>query len=388
MSVSLPQMQLFHQVPLVPVTVVQRSVGQGGPIWPDYDSQITPRHCRAGVPVDRRPADPKRTRPLRRPAVWGGFLINQFGHLVAEQLPRLPQSLRDRPDDLYLFTVHPGQDADTLPAYVWQALDWFGLRRNKLRLIDKAVLVSELRVAVQGEMLGKCEISNAYLDLIEALSDRNALCPERSDILFVTRAGMPAIGKAGHLGESYLAQLLQSLGVRVIDPARLSLRDQLAHYAGAGTIVFSEGSALHGRALLGRIDQEIHVLRRRASHFTGRNQTAPRCRALHYHTTVSAYLPATMPGGRDRPDLSLSLYDLDVLFQAFAGLGLDLAAHWDAEAYRAAQIEEAAAWLALCPLSDACRAQNLVTLHQLGLEVPPPPPTSPLAQSGPAARPH
>ncbi len=390
MSAALPQMQLFHAVPVVPVSVVRRSVGQGGPIWPDYDSQIAPRHCRAGVPVDRRPAPPKRARALSQPAVWGGFLINQFGHLVAEHLPRLPQSLRDRPDDLYLFTVHPGQDADTLPGYVWQALEWFGLHRSQVRLISKPVVAAELRVAAQGEMLGKCDIRPAYLDLVEALAERNALRPERAGIVFVTRAGLLAAGKAGHLGETYLAGLLQRLGVRVLDPAAQGLRQQLALYAGAGVLVFAQGSALHGRGLLGRIDQEIHVLCRRPNHFTARNQTAPRCRALHYHNSVAGCLPVTQPDGRERNDLALSFYDLPVLFQCFARLGIDLAAHWDAAAFRAAEEAEAAAWLAACPLSDDCRAQNRARLTMLGFHLPPDPPTppfvSPLAHGGPAAR--
>lgn len=390
MSQHLPPMQLFQQVPVVPVSAVKRSIGQGGPIWPDYDHQITPRHCRAGLPVDRRPAAPRRARPLRQPAVWGGFLINQFGHLVAEQLPRLPQSLRDRPDDLYLFTVHPGQDAETLPDYIWQALDWFGLRRNQVRLISEPVVADELRVAAQGEMLGRCDISPAYLDMVDALAARNALRPERAEVVFVTRAGLPAKGKAGHLGESYLAGLLARLGVRVLDPAKAPLRDQLAAYAGAAVLVFSEGSALHGRGLLGRIDQQIHVLRRRATHFTARNQTTPRCRALCYHTTVAGALTATMPGGRERPDLALAFYDLPALFACFAQLGIDLAAHWDAAAYRAAQEAEAALWLETCPLSDDCRAQNRATLVALGFHLPAatprPTPASPLAHGGPAAR--
>ena len=43
---SLPAMAVFHDVPVVPVTRVSRSVPTGGPIWPDFDRQIDARHCR------------------------------------------------------------------------------------------------------------------------------------------------------------------------------------------------------------------------------------------------------------------------------------------------------------------------------------------------------
>ncbi len=373
MIAHLPPMQTFRQIPVVPVSALRGMVAHGGPIWPDFDNQIAARHCRQGSPSDRRPADPRNARRLRRPAVWGGYLVNQFGHLIAEQTPRLPQSLRERPNDLYLFTVQPGQDEDAVPRYVWDVLDWYGLRRSRARVITSPILVDELHVAAQGEMLGKFAISAEYLDLVEATAARNELEPVVSDIVFVTRAGMLARGMAGHLGESYLAEVLSRLGVRVLNPAVAPLREQLAVYAGAKVLVFSEGSALHGRGLLGRIDQDIHVLRRRFNHRIGQSQIEPRCRSLQMHTTVERYLAAAMPGGRPRPDLAASVYDLEVLFACFAEIGLDLAAHWNADDYRAAQQTDAKDWLTACPLSDEKIAENIVILQRIGLPVDLPP---------------
>lgn len=373
MSARLAQLQAFRDVPVVPVTSFGRSVGHGGPIWPEFEGQVAARHCRHDSPADRRPISPSRTRPLRRSAVWGGFLIHQFGHLVSEQMTRLPQSLRDRPDDLYLFTVQPGQTAETLPSHIWDVLDWYGVRRRRVRLITRPILSADLRVAAQGETLGRLAPNPEYLDLVDALAMRNALVPARSEIAFVTRAGMLARGMGGHLGETYVAELLTQLGVKVLDPAVAPLRDQLASYAGARVLVFSEGSALHGRGMLGRIDQDIHVLCRRFKHRIGQAQIAPRCRSLHYHVVVEYPLLAVMPEGRPRPDLSAATYDLPVLFDCFARLGLDLAAIWNDEAYRAAQIEDARAWLKTCKLSDEQLHLNIQTLNELGfgIELPP-----------------
>jgi hypothetical protein len=141
---ALPPMQLFRNVPVVPVSQARRSVPTGGPIWPDFSAQVRARHCRDGRPSDRMPRPPAWTLPVSEPAVWGGFLIRQFGHLVAEHLTRLPQSLRDRPEDLYLFTVAPGDDRDRLAGHIWELLDWHGVPRDRLRIVTRPVLARDL----------------------------------------------------------------------------------------------------------------------------------------------------------------------------------------------------------------------------------------------------
>jgi hypothetical protein len=55
----LAQLQVFSDVPVVPVTLVHQHVALGGPIWPDFAGQTWVRHCRAGEPVDQMPALPE-----------------------------------------------------------------------------------------------------------------------------------------------------------------------------------------------------------------------------------------------------------------------------------------------------------------------------------------
>lgn len=364
---ALPPMQLFHDVPVVPVTTMHRLVGVGGPIWPEFQTQVAARHCRNGKPSDRLPQRPERLRPVARPAVWGGYLIRQFGHLVAEHLTRLPQSLRDRPDDIYLFTAQPGDTAETLPPHIWQVLDWFGLRRDRVRIVLQPYLVAELRVAAQGEMLGKVPTADEYLDLLETTARRNGLVPEPHRLVFVTRAGLVAKGLGGHLGEAYLADLLARRGVRVLDPGAVSIRAQMAAYAGAGVLVFSEGSALHGRAMLGRLPQEIHVLRRRAWRNTAKTQLAPRCTRLAYHQAMCAVLGTQTETRGSRVDLEVAIYDLEAVFAVFAALGLDLRPDWDEAAYRAAVRADLAGWMARNPTTAEQAEENHAVLAEAGL---------------------
>ena len=372
----LAPMQLFHDIPVVPVTRVKRLKGMGGPIWPTFDTEVAARFCRNGIACDIEPRRPARMRRVQAPSVWGGFLAPHFGHLVAEHLTRLPQSLRDRPDDLYLFTVPPGVTTDSLPGYVWDVLDWFGLQRDQAGLVHDALLATELRVAAQGDMLGAVPPAGEFLGILAEIARRNGLVPEPNDHVFVTRAGLVPKGLGGHAGESYLADLLQRLGVRVIDPGQLPIRRQMELYAGADTLIFAEGSALHGRCLLGHVDQDIHVLRRRPNRNTAHVQLSARCRRLGYHAVMAGRLGTRTDERGNRYDLDLAIYDPQMLFAVFGGLGIDLEPHWDADTYRAAAQADLAAWLEKVPTSINQMAENLAVLADLDLlpdPVTPPP---------------
>jgi len=364
---GLAPMQLFGDVPVVPVTKVQRLKGEGGPIWPDFDTQFEVRHCRGGLACDVRPERPARLAPVAEPAVWGGFLVQYFGHLVSEHLTRLPQSLRDRPDDLYLFTGIPGARAETLPGFVWDVLDWHGLRRDRLRLVEEPLLARELRVAAQGETLGGPTPTDEFLEILAAMADRNGLVPERNLFAYISRVGLVAQGKGGHAGEGYLAGLLEKLGVRVIEPGGLSIRRQMEIYAGAEDLIFAEGSALHGRCLLGFINQEIHVLPRRPFRKTARVQLGARCRKLAYHPVLAGRLGTRTERRGNRNDLDVGLYDPEVLFAVFGSMGIDLRPHWEQEAYLAAVHADLAAWMAQVRTSPDQMAENLEVLADLDL---------------------
>jgi Glycosyltransferase 61 len=344
----LPPMQRFENVTVGPTTAMMRGgVLRGGPVWPDFENRVAARHCRDGRPVDKRPivtvSGWLRGR-LEGPTVWGGIARAHFGHLVSEFTTRVMQSLNERPADRFLFQLDVGAGVGDVPCYFWSVVDWYGVPREQVAFVARPVRVRELRVAAQAEQMRTVGPPPDYLDLLDANFRRRGLTPEPSRILYVGRPGLAAKGLGGHAGEGYLVSLLGQLGVRVLDPAVADLRTQLAAYAGAETIVFAEGSAMHGRQLLGRVDQAIVVLERRGGWRLAEAHLTPRCREIRYVDVARTFMAPVRQQGPNKV-VGVAFYDEAVLKRTFAELGIDLASVWDRSAYRAACVVDATGWM-------------------------------------------
>ena len=363
-------MQLFQDITVVPTQHFNQRISRGGPIWPNFDHQIIARHCRKGQPVDVRPETPESPlAKLTRPCVWGGLLDRNFGHLIAEHLPRIPLALQERPNDTYVFTVEPDVTKDALPNYIWDVLEWYGLRSTQVHIVTEPVHINELRVNPQEEMLPNIGPSQTYLNALSKIAERRALVPIKSNLLYVTRAGMPSKGAGGHIGEKHLVSVLQKLGVDILDPATASIHEKLALYAGAKHIVFAEGSALHGRQMLGWHDQYIHVLRRRPKRWLAKKFLAPRCQSIQYYPTNGEMLMGYFKSGNPNPNPSLTLYDLTVLFRVFNHFGLDIRAHWDHQAYVLAAVADVFAWIKARQSTVAHISEYITTLRAAGIDL-------------------
>ncbi len=364
---AFPPMQHFRDIPVVPIKRMTTHIAFGGPIWPNFDTQIGPRQCRDNRPVDTVARAQKTTRYLDRPAVWGGVLDTHFGHLIVEHLSRLLVSLQQRPNDLYLFGLDATRNPPSVPDWIWQILDWYGLPRAQIHLLEDPLIAQDLFVAPQSEMLGHSSPDADYIVLLDQNMARNQTTIVPSGLVYVARSGLVAKGMGGHLGESYLVQALTAAGVRVMDPLKHSIADQIATYAGAQTLVFSEGSAIYGRALLGRLAQDIHVLRRRPNQDLAAVHLTPRCRQLHYHGVVAHRLWSRPEGRGIRYDQNVAFYDLVPLLALFANLGYDL--DWDQDAYRAAVLEDCVAWLENCTTTPEQLFRNIATIEMAGFSL-------------------
>jgi hypothetical protein len=224
------------------------------------------------------PPDPGQVTELPGTHLYAGPFLKHFGHFVAECSHRLwGYRQYARQIDRVLVLGGPAgplrrraRSFEELLPFQQQALAWFGVPPARVSLVDAPTRVEHLVVPEQGAVFGGAiPPSSAYIDLLTENAERffAACAPARGDYperLYVSRAHL--LHQGGIAGEGYLERLLEGAGFHVFRPECHSLHEQLGHYRQARIALFSEGSALHGLELLGRLPERpvMAVLGRRA----------------------------------------------------------------------------------------------------------------------------
>ena len=317
-----------------------------GVLWPNFSAGGFERHFRNGAPICQPPDPPKElpTR-FRGDAVFLGANGFHFGHNCAEIVPRFLQSRKERPDLPFIMTGRLGHAEDTSPTPAMTSLlAWFGFDEQRVKVITTPTVFDRLHTAAQAESLNSGPPCDEYLDMLDSLFEENAMESIPTDYLYVSRAKLQP-GHGMHAGERYLCTLLEAAGVKVLYPERKPLRRQLALYAGAKRLIFAEGSALHGRQLLGRFSQDIDVLVRREKSKMAVNQLAPRCDRLTHVSANSRNLTYITHIGTADMFLSLSLYNVEAVLCYFESIGIPLQNSWDQDAFSRSQDEAILAWI-------------------------------------------
>lgn len=340
-SAALPPRMVFRNLLVGPAR--NRNISPA--LWPDFEMQTLARLNRRGKPVCTPPQFPTEdVLQVEEPVIYGALHESHFGHLLAETVPRLPQPLAELPDLPIIFARMRNDPKPAPSAMVLSVMDWLNIPPERIRIVERPTRFREVHVAGQGEHLDGPPCAPAYLDLLEARITGNLPPTRPSGISFVTRSGLAHT--QGHFAaESYLVACLRDLGVRILYPERQNLRAQMQHYAQAELLIFSEGTAIHGRQLLGRIDQDITILRRRKGSRMARGQMAPRCRSLRYIDTVGGGLNVRNRYGANVDFAMKSFFRIDALFSYFDEIGVKLRAHWDRDAYRRARDQDVLDWV-------------------------------------------
>jgi Glycosyltransferase 61 len=345
MTTSRPALLSFRDVVVTPYTdLLERQLGKsvhrGGPRWPNWSSQTAARHCRRGVPVDDEPLEAEPVATLPGPLAWGGAITPHFGHQIADFSTRLLPTLAEIPDARFAFSTWYVRENDKASPVLRAVLEWYGIREERVDLITEPTLVERLAVALQAEQALGPGPEPWYLDLLDEHARSRLGRIEKSGSLYVSRAG-----QAGRLaGEEYLERALQEAGFRALRPETVSLEEQLRAYAGAESIVFAEGSAIHGTQLLGRALGDVRILLRRGW-WQGWTATEPllqpRSRSLRYVDAMRGLVHGLNLAGERALVTGLSILDPERLLEEFPSLG-DV---WDHEAFEAARDADVVEWL-------------------------------------------
>lgn len=312
---------------------------RGGPRWPEWSTQTAARYCVAGKPLDEEPPEAEPTSTLTGSVAWGSGIIWHFGHQIADFTTRLLPTLEEMPDVRFAFSSRarePYRSMDEAPPFFRAVLDWYGIDGDRVDLIAEPTQVERLIVAPQAEQRPGPGPEPWYLDML----DRNMVLRlgeiERSGSLYVSRAGRPA----HFAGEAYLESVLEGAGYRVLRPETASLEEQLRAYASAESLVFAEGSAVHGTQLLGRALGDVTVLTRRPGMKLAQAAMSPRARSVRYVDAVRGLVHGRDINGHPARYFGLSILDPELLMEA-----LPIGNGWDRTAFDAARDADVGKWL-------------------------------------------
>ena len=218
--------------------------------------------------------------------IWGGILLNHFGHFLVESTPRLwALDALEGPVDGLIFTVKREtiEEAGELKLQPFQRLffDLLGID-VPIRILAQPTRVAQLEVPGQGFGLGAIAAgTEAFRHFFKTRFARN-IAPQGAEKLYVSRSALGP-SRGGVLGEDRIEAALAAAGYDIFHPQKHSLESQIAHYKAARQVVALDGSALHMVAMVGRRDQQVAMIRRRVSdvsdsivtHLTAFTGTAP-----------------------------------------------------------------------------------------------------------------
>lgn len=338
---TLPPMHVFRDIVAGPA----ENRRTPGVLWPEFDSQTSVRLWRDNRIFCQKPTfDTSNPVRVPDPIVFVSMHDNHFGHICAETVPRIPQSLVDAPGLPLYFSAQRPVTMETAHPVFQSIMRWLNIPFDLIRFYNLPTVFSEMHVAAQAEALNGPPAPEEYIDLLEARIHKNLSPMMLQGIVYVTRAQLgPRTGMMA--GERYLAFCLEQLGVRVIYPELMSLPDQMRAYASARDLVFSEGSAVHGRQLLGRIDQNIWVMRRRKHSHLALHQLTPRCTHMRYVSSLTGALGFTGPDGWKVDYQMCTIYNVPNIHDFFKELGVPLADFWNHTIYERQRDEDVLSWI-------------------------------------------
>lgn len=341
---------------------------RGGPDWPWFWLRRAERHCRyrARIPLDVRPhRERPGVLPVEPKGTWCGPVSQHFGHAVANFGSRIAEASvlpRDRP---LVFSARPGEQP---PPFLWEVLAHFGVGRERVRIVSEPTLFSSLLVPPQAEPLHGAVPDPRHLDLLDRLA--GPAPPPDGSRLYVSRA---MLWKGKIAGDAYLEEALRSSGHVPFHPELVPVREQLAAYRRASSLVFAEGSALHGLQLLGRLSADVVVIARRRGSRLAERPIGARARSVTYVDAVDGALIGLDRKGRRQPSTGMTVLDDDRLVMGLERAGIPVGAGWSRAAFARQRDADVGRWVEARlahPLHRGERRAIARSLRRLGLEAP------------------
>ncbi|GLS86075.1 hypothetical protein GCM10010873_10490 [Cypionkella aquatica] len=199
--------------------------------------------------------------------LWGGKLLNHFGHFLIESTGRLwaLDHVQGQLDGIVFIPEGPMTGADQaaeLKGFQRLFFDLLGITLP-IKVLTKPTRFEHLEVPGQGFGIGPL---GGGTDPFRAYIQKNfaiQVQPEGGERLYISRSELD-VSLGGILGEMRLERYLAENGYEVFHPQNHSLTDQIARYKAAKQVVGLDGSALHLFAMAGTPEQRVALIKRRS----------------------------------------------------------------------------------------------------------------------------
>jgi hypothetical protein len=313
----------------------------GGPVLPDTADNQKLRHHRWGRVADSARSDEIYNAVVGGDVAYGGAIIHHYGHMVAEAIHRIVPARMFYGSNKFLFVSALGDrslnEYPKFPGYIKDMLRFLEIHEDNIAVINENSTIENLMLVEQGCSIGSTT-NEQYLDIMREFSDRR-LCELHSETLPSKRVYVCGKKDGGGiiLGETYLQSIIEQAGFWVFRPEEHPFSFQLYVYSQAEMLIFSEGSAVHTVAVLGReaLGNVSLLVRRPGAAGTFRNGLIGRCKSLQTGI-CAAYLGTAVldsTSGNPAVHLGVSVYNVQSLKLFFSSQGLHTFYGFDRKAY-------------------------------------------------------
>lgn len=203
---------------------------------------------------------------IDHPVLFGGILLDHFGHFLVEGLARLWAYDVNRKLSPYIGFYAPWGVPDYLNRenFVNQVLTGFGFPHEKLIFIKTIVKLREVLVPEQKYGFGfQRNPGPVFLDFVKRFQFASDVPKgfENAERVYVSRSKLP-FSHGRLVAERLFEEFLTTNGYKVFYPEEHSLFQQLTVYSKAKKLIFPSGSALHACVLLPDLKADVALLSR------------------------------------------------------------------------------------------------------------------------------
>ena len=165
-----------------------------------------------------------------------------------------------------------------------QIITFFGFNADDVFLVTQPIVARKLYIAPKSEWVNQQSFtSDSYLDLLDENSEPVPF-NKKQGVYYISRVGLKDfLGQIA--GETYLEKYLKTLDVNIVHPETLSIQKQIELYKNAKMLIFADGSAYHTLQLLGHVNCDVLILKRRkldGGDMWIKNTLNPRCNTLKF----------------------------------------------------------------------------------------------------------